>query len=364
MIRLGRSLPQLGFDAGAGSLFSWLRVALVAGMLAATMVGLLIAIQLVPEWQVHRAGVHAGAPQLQVQPTPQDVANLQDQMRKTFLQVVGGVFAVIALYYTYRRVRVAEQGHITDRYTKAIEQLGALTAMGEPNIEVRLGAIYALERIAFDSPRDHWTVMEVLTAYVRQNSPAPVTSPAEEENRAAVTKGPRTEIQAVLTILGRRRRGTNREKKPLDLSATDLRGANLRGSHLERALLWGANLEAADFRMAHVERAYFTRANLKGALFTWAHLEGAFLPMAYLAGANFLGAHLNRTSFSRAFVETADFGFVDGLRAEQIKMAIGWQNANFDPAFARELSLSGQINDGHEGVATSALDSRDRLPEP
>ncbi len=39
------------------------------------------------------------------------------------------------------------------------------------NLEVRLGGIYALERIARDSPKDHWTIMEVLTAYVRENSP-------------------------------------------------------------------------------------------------------------------------------------------------------------------------------------------------
>src|SRR4029453_11591667 len=37
------------------------------------------------------------------------------------------------------------QGHITDRYTKAIEQLG------RDKLDVRLGGIYALERIATDS---------------------------------------------------------------------------------------------------------------------------------------------------------------------------------------------------------------------
>lgn len=80
-----------------------------------------------------------------------------------------------------------EQGHITDRYTKAIEQLGKLDG-DKPNIEIRLGAIYALERIARDSPRDHWTIMEVLTAYVRQNAPAaPIGEPPEKplpKNRA------------------------------------------------------------------------------------------------------------------------------------------------------------------------------------
>jgi hypothetical protein len=103
-------------------------------------------------------------------------------MRKTLIQVVGGAFALFAIYLTYRRVLVTEQGHITDRYSKAIELLGAVNTKGEPNIEVRLGAIYALERIAFDSPRDHWTIMEVLTAYVRQNAPWQEIERGKEEN--------------------------------------------------------------------------------------------------------------------------------------------------------------------------------------
>src|SRR6266545_3355051 len=65
---------------------------------------------------------------------------------------------------TARTFEVTEQGQITERYTKAIEQLGA--AM----LDVRLGGIYALERIAVDSERDHPTVVEVLSAFVREHS--------------------------------------------------------------------------------------------------------------------------------------------------------------------------------------------------
>ncbi len=82
-----------------------------------------------------------------------------------------------------RQARTAEQGHITDRITKAVEQLGAEKTVKvqedgktvertEPNFEVRLGAIYALERIAEDSERDHIPIMETLCAYIRQNSSA------------------------------------------------------------------------------------------------------------------------------------------------------------------------------------------------
>lgn len=33
-----------------------------------------------------------------------------------------------------------------------------------------LSGIYALERIAQDSKKDHWPIMEILTAYVRENA--------------------------------------------------------------------------------------------------------------------------------------------------------------------------------------------------
>lgn len=54
---------------------------------------------------------------------------------------------------------------ITDSFTRAVEQLGS------DKLETRLGAIYALERIAEESPRDHWPIMETLTAFVRDRAP-------------------------------------------------------------------------------------------------------------------------------------------------------------------------------------------------
>ena len=66
--------------------------------------------------------------------------------------------------YTALNFRLSRESHVTDRYTKAIEQLGS------EGLDVRLGAIYALERIMFDSPRDHPTIVEVLAAFVREHS--------------------------------------------------------------------------------------------------------------------------------------------------------------------------------------------------
>ena len=45
------------------------------------------------------------------------------------------------------------------------------------DLEVRLGAIYALGQLAKTSREHHWPIMETLTAYVREHSPAQPRSP-------------------------------------------------------------------------------------------------------------------------------------------------------------------------------------------
>jgi hypothetical protein len=90
----------------------------------------------------------------------------------TIVQAVGGAVVLVGIWFTWRNLRVAQEGQITNRFTQAIDQLGAELKDGKPNLEVRLGGIYALERIARDSPKDHWSIMEVLLTYVRENAPS------------------------------------------------------------------------------------------------------------------------------------------------------------------------------------------------
>ena len=94
-----------------------------------------------------------------------------DNARGRLLTLGAGLFAAGALVFTARNFTLSrrtfeltEQGQVTDRYTKAIEQLGS------DKLDVRIGGIYALERVARDSARDHPTVMEVLTAFIREHS--------------------------------------------------------------------------------------------------------------------------------------------------------------------------------------------------
>ena len=86
---------------------------------------------------------------------------------------------------------------------------------------MRLGAVYALERISQDSDRDHMQIMEILCA----------------------------DIQAALTVIGRRapdKIALERTKGfVLDLRDADLRVAHLPDGDFAQAWFWHSNFQFA-----------------------------------------------------------------------------------------------------------------------
>ena len=181
--------------------------------------------------------------------------------------------------------REYERNFKTDRFTKAIVHLGA------DNMAIRLGGIYALERIAKDSEKDHGPIMEVLTAFVREHAPA-----QKEQNTPATSTTPPPGIEAILTVLGRRETtGQHRGADRLDLFRTQLAwmilpGANLRGATLCAATLWRTDLREADLRGANLSGANLNIADLRGADLCGANLSGTLLRNAILSEAVHLTA--------------------------------------------------------------------------
>ncbi|MFN7657556.1 MAG: pentapeptide repeat-containing protein, partial [Dolichospermum sp.] len=177
----------------------------------------------------------------------------------------------------------ANQKQITERFSKAIEQLGS----DKP--EVILGGIYTLERIARDSAPDQWTIMEVLTAFVRQNAPIikenESQSPEDQEKFLKL----RISIQACLTVIAERKH-PYLENKPLDLTKVNISGFNLYGADLKGANLFGADLREANHAGAVHIGADLRGAVLAGAVLIGANLFGAVLTGAVLAGAKLTGA--------------------------------------------------------------------------
>jgi hypothetical protein len=244
----------------------------------------------VPQWQA------AG---WQGQMEPKDLAKLQNDARTTLVQALGGAVLLIGLYFTLKNLHLTQDRQITEQYTHAVEQLGS------NQLAVRLGAIYALERIAKDSERDHWPIMEILTAYVRGHAPwEPMDVDPWEDQRLQdeILQAPplAIDIQAILTVLGRRTRTYGKgEDRRLNLSYTDLHEVDLRGANLV-----GADLSCANFLSAALDGADLRGANLFNSVFRTPFWSGAQLQKANLRGADVRTSNWNLTVEQLSTVET------------------------------------------------------------
>src|SRR6266851_3841826 len=239
----------------------------------------------------------------------------RDAARGRLLTLGAGLLAAGALLFTARNFALSREGQVTDRYTKAIEQLGS------DKLDVRIGGIYSLERVARDSARDHPTVMEVLSAFVREHShePWPPSGPGGQEQarsthsrlglaiwtrtirnpRREQARSTRPDVQAAVTVIGRR--DAKRDMDEINLGGANLPGAILMEAHLRRANLDGADLTGANLNGADLDGADLTGANLPGANLSAAHLFRALLGNAHL-GATHLGADLDGADLTGAYL--------------------------------------------------------------
>jgi hypothetical protein len=232
-----------------------------------------------------------------------------------------GLAALIAVGFTFASVKAtqsqvqiahqeqitAEQGQITDRYNAAI------TNLGSHSIEVRLGGIYALQRLMQDSPRDQPTVIAVLCAFVRDEAAKPAGPPGTP---------PPTDVQAALTVVGTRNAANDGPRKVVDFDHAHLAYANLNAANLNDTDLTGTDLAHAmlvfaQLRFDEIGHADLAHANLQGADLRVANLNGANLTGATLTGANLNGASLNGANLTGATLTGAT------LVGAQIKGVIG-----------------------------------------
>jgi hypothetical protein len=226
----------------------------------------------------------------------------ENDLRTILVQALGGLIVLVG---TFRTIHLNREGQITERFTRAIDQLGQT---GAEKLDVRLGGIYALERIGRDSQSDRGPIVEVLTAFLREHSHrSRIPSDANVASRSGAPERPRprADLQAVATVLGRS--GWSRTQE-FNLRDVALCYADLAGAHLEKAVLAGAHLEGADLSGAHLENAILAGAHLEGAYLARAHLEGAYLVDAHLEKAILLGAHLEGTDLSGAHLDGAHLG--------------------------------------------------------
>jgi Pentapeptide repeats (8 copies) len=234
---------------------------------------------------------------------PEQRASAVNSARTTLVQGMVGLAALAGIFVAWQQLQtdraqqqreqliLTRQGQVADRFIRAVDQLAS------SKLDQRLGGIYVLERIAKESANDdvRLVVTELLRNYIythqntaRNVKAAPKPFPSPEG------KGPALDLQAAMTVLGRR---TIVATDPLlNLRGIVLPGVDLRGAHLQ-----GADLSQADLRGAHLEGAQLQNARLNEA-----KLQGAFLDGAYLQQARLIQTQLQAASLTDAQMQKAD----------------------------------------------------------
>jgi hypothetical protein len=277
-------------------------------------VGLFLFVFVVPRWFVPArspgslAGVEDPAARVRLE---DERLKLQNDVRIGLLQAVAGVAVIAAVVVTWQQLEtdrrqlrqqlaVAGQEQATDRFARALDQLGS------EQLDVRLGGVYGLERIAaraaagapaagaylppsdadasqaaWWSSQDRVQVFEILSAYVRTTSHRPPIGPAGSP--ALQVRQP--DVNAAVSVLARRT--VLAGDPPLDLTGSLLPGARLGFAHLA-----GADLRGTDVR---------------GTSFQYADLVGAHLEQSLLCGTQFQNADLRdvRLTGARVSADTA-----------------------------------------------------------
>ena len=251
----------------------------VAGVVT---VGLLI-------WRGYVANKQASAAQSQA-----DIAQQQEEKAQQQVDIA------------QRQAETAQQGLRNERYQKGAKMLGS------ESLSVRMGGIYALQRLAREHPEEyHIQIMRLLCAFVRR----PATDKNYEKELYENFKGSvqfniegplaREDVQAAMYAIGARGEKEialeKRQEFELDLRHADLRHMNLRG----------ANLTGAYFYKADLSKAFLLSVDLTDAWFGGANLSEAQLGGAILSGATLLEAIVSDTKFAG----------VKGLTQSQLDLA-------------------------------------------
>jgi uncharacterized protein YjbI with pentapeptide repeats len=251
------------------------------------------------------------------------------EILKTIGIFIGGGLGLYSIYLGYKRAvameknaeaanktaeanlknaQAAEDKQITERYSKAIEQLG------KQEYYVQLGAIYSLERIAKDSDKDYWNIIEVLTTYIR------------EESQKSYSQS----LQAALTVIIRRNKNYGLgEELPINFTKVNLKNLDLTGVDLKGANFSEANLEGANFSKTNLEGANFSKASLRNANFSEANLQNVDFRQTLLFGVNFSYANLKNANFQERYIININFSNANLSNANFVN-AITWDEEEID----------------------------------
>ena len=264
-------------------------------------------------------------------------SNLGTEGWRNLIFLVAAAGGFVALYFNWRRIKHDAERLSGDR--KRLENetyVKALELFGSEDESIRIGAIYALERIALESmKRYHLPIMDVLCAYVRKQS-----STDEKESERV-----KQDIQEILTVLGRQseeQRKIEGNRPRIDLRKAHLQAVYLFRLNLDSTFLSRANLKNAALTYCSLKGTYLQMSNLEDADLENADLENADLENADLENANLENANLENANLENANLENANLKNVRGLTQDMLDQAKHEESAEPPDLYGAKCTSTGK----------------------
>ncbi len=247
------------------------------------------------------------------------------------IAVLGVILTLIRNLLTRQQNNTDEQRLVTEQISRAVDQIGAYKqtasgAMLEPNIEVRLGGLYSLQRIMQDSPRDEETIAKIFYAYVRENAKR------DKIKIEIIDTPPREDVQTALDIIKKfneewGEQGKNiSDDSRINFSRTCLKAYSLKDIDFSYAIL-----ESIDLASLQLVETNFYYSNLSGADLSGAELIDINLSNANLFCANLSGANLYNSNL------------IGVVLAHAILSNTGLYDVDFASADLSSINLSGAV---------------------
>ena len=328
------------------------------------------------------------------------ISNLETKITwETINQALFGLVLIVGIYVAYRRALALEEtahaqhdANEQKMFSEATENLGHQTA------SVRLGGIYALDRLARSNEGYLVSIVEILCAHLRETTQQSNDEEKDgEEGKREDEKRdkkkytekhkdkPSNEIQSLLEVLSglnqfSKEKQKDKQSKPVCLNLSGaylvrinlrnayLKGANLIGTNLQKvslvqAQLQGADLSRAQLQEAKLQGAQMEKAKLRKTQLQRARLQGTFLRNAEMQGADLREAQMQGARLQRAQMQGADLreAQMQGARLQRAQMqGADLREAQMQGADLREAQMQGTAIEGMQvqGAELNNVDLR------
>ena len=263
-------------------------------------------------------------------------------IRNIALVLAGLIALPLALWrgvVAERQASTAQQSLRNERYQKGAEMLGSEV------LSVRLGGIYALQRLAEDYPDQyHVQIMRLFCAFLRHTTKDAGLISEQVRIEPGTHLGIRQDVEAISSRAESRIVLERKVGFRLDLRGADLPGIQFSNADLSSAFFHHSNLSGANLSNTDLSDALLNSADLSGVIFEnvkftgtslwFANLSGSLLQDADLPSVSFHGANLSCANLLRANLSGAIF--------QDAVLSNAWlESANLSRASFLRANLSG-----------------------